>query len=93
MTKTPEQMRQDWVNYIHNELFPGMSLISKNTIADYWFSIIEQRDKELREKIEKATVKVWNLEDKDLETALYAVNQTKEHILSLLSPHNKENER
>lgn len=44
-----QKLREEWSDFIHNELFPGMSLINKNTIADWFiakFSALEQEKDE-----------------------------------------------
>lgn len=103
MTKMIDDMREEW-----QEKVKGFEYHSRlwNEIADYWLSVIEQRDRELRENIEKMKKKVVHYGIMGDSSILISAAELKnfqntesigaEHnkaidsVLSLLSPHNKE---
>ena len=54
--KQQEKLREEFVNafgFIRKERPQSKQIINQDTIADWWFSKIEAREKEIVEKIEK----------------------------------------
>ena len=110
MTKTIEEIRKEWrelqkftADYGQLGKVTTYLLDEKTSdrLADYWLSIIEQRDSELREKIEKMIEPLPECSCRQDDAcnkcagrrARNIENATLLKILSLLPPHNKENER